>query len=396
MNKTSYQHLVFNSNPWFSAVSDYSLQMCLYLKQQDDAVLYCADKNHSKMQSHCESHTIPFRHVPIHQVHVFAFVVSLFRMIYLLSQNKKTLKSVVCFEGREHFLLFLIKLFFPFLLEKVQFIRVRGQAQPIKANFFSKILYRYFTVKVVFAAQCIQKQLPFRLFASRSCVVYYGKNLHVTQNTDAIYSFHSEFEPANFNKLTFLMLGRFDPVKGHQVLLEAYFNAQLQTSSQLIFIGKSENIKVFDFYHTWAKQFPICKHMGNRYMLQTQDGKKTIYFVDEFFIDTHVLLPKVHFGVIPSLGSEVICRVGVEFLQSGVPVVFSDAGALSEVLEDFHEFLFPVNNASALQTKLERAENCFLDTQIFQGLREKAFSIGKNKYSLNNFAAIFSALPENR
>ena len=39
----------------------------------------------------------------------------------------------------------------------------------------------------------------------------------------------------------------------------------------------------------------------------------------------------VSFRVIPSLDSEVICRVGVEFLQSSIPVLHSDAGALSEV-----------------------------------------------------------------
>lgn len=396
MTKSSYQHLVLNSNPWFSAVSDYSLQMCLYLRQQGESLLYCADKNHTKMKSHCQSYGIDFCHVPIHQTNVLTWVVSLIRIIYLLTKNKKSLKSVVCFEGREHFLLFFIKVFFPFLLEKVQFIRVRGQAQPIKGNFFSRMLYRYFTNRVVFAARCIQKLVPFALPASKAQVVYYGKDLKLQKSHEPIYSFHSEFAPADFNKLTFLMLGRFDPVKGHDVLLEAYLAASFQLPTQLILIGKSENIRVSDFYHSYAKHFPICKEMGNRYFLQTQNGEKSVYLVDEFFVDLPLLLPQAHFGVIPSLGSEVICRVGVEFLQSGVPVIFSGVGALAEVLDDFGEFVCPAQDVQAFREKLEMAENCFFDAERFRHMREKAFAMGTKRYSLNSFAAIFSNPPENR
>lgn len=42
---------------------------------------------------------------------------------------------------------------------------------------------------------------------------------------------------------------------------------------------------------------------------------------------------RAHFGVVPSFDSEVICRVAVEFMQLGTPVLVSDAGALPEIVK---------------------------------------------------------------
>jgi glycosyltransferase involved in cell wall biosynthesis len=45
----------------------------------------------------------------------------------------------------------------------------------------------------------------------------------------------------------------------------------------------------------------------------------------------HLVLSRSTIGVIPSLGSEVICRVAEEFLCCGVPIVTLSAGALGEL-----------------------------------------------------------------
>ena len=58
------------------------------------------------------------------------------------------------------------------------------------------------------------------------------------------------------------------------------------------------------------------------------------------------------FGVIPSLDSETICRVGVEFLQAGIPVLYSDAGALPEVFSEFPEYKFKAGDVKELTQKL--------------------------------------------
>ena len=49
------------------------------------------------------------------------------------------------------------------------------------------------------------------------------------------------------------------------------------------------------------------------------------------------ILNQAHLGVIPSQGSEVICRVAQEFLVCGLPIFVSGVGSLEECLvrEDF-------------------------------------------------------------
>ncbi len=37
-------------------------------------------------------------------------------------------------------------------------------------------------------------------------------------------------------------------------------------------------------------------------------------------------------GVIPSLGSEAVCRVGMEMLSCGIPVIGSDVGVIPEII----------------------------------------------------------------
>jgi glycosyltransferase involved in cell wall biosynthesis len=56
--------------------------------------------------------------------------------------------------------------------------------------------------------------------------------------------------------------------------------------------------------------------------------------------DVAGLLSSTTLGVVPSLGSEIICRVAEEFLLCGTPVAVSAAGSLPEVLFDGAGFCF--------------------------------------------------------
>ena len=99
-------------------------------------------------------------------------------------------------------------------------------------------------------------------------------------------------------------------------------------------------------------------------------------------------MQNVHFGLIPSLESEVICRVGVEFLQSAVPCLYSDAGALPEVFSDFPEFKFEKGNMLGLKNLIENTETIFKDKNRYNQLKLKAKEIGTEKYSLDHFQVI--------
>jgi glycosyltransferase involved in cell wall biosynthesis len=121
-----------------------------------------------------------------------------------------------------------------------------------------------------------------------------------------------------------LIFGRFDPVKGHReflkvwkLVLQSYAHQHLSDPLPLLkIVGKKENLSKESLDH--------CVHeLGMA---------RDVVIIDSHVEDPSALLSSVSLGIIPSLGSEVICRVAQEFLLCGTPILVSSAGALKEVL----------------------------------------------------------------
>jgi glycosyltransferase involved in cell wall biosynthesis len=121
-----------------------------------------------------------------------------------------------------------------------------------------------------------------------------------------------------------LIFGRFDPVKGHREFLPLW---------KLILQSYGRQFP--------NKHLPLLKIAGKKENLSKEDlvacAEKHGLSQDVQVLDGHVedpatLLSSASVGVIPSLGSEVICRVAEEFLLCGTPILVSDAGALKETL----------------------------------------------------------------
>ena len=120
-----------------------------------------------------------------------------------------------------------------------------------------------------------------------------------------------------------VLLGRFDPVKGH----EKFFSITRKMiegwpaekpKPLLHIVGKPANISRAEI-----------EAMGERAGLEAGvDFKITTEWIE----DLAELMSRATLGVIPSLGSEVICRVGEEFLLCGTPILVSGVGSSGEIL----------------------------------------------------------------
>ena len=130
----------------------------------------------------------------------------------------------------------------------------------------------------------------------------------------------------NLNKtMNMLIVGRFDPVKGHARFFE---------------ITK----KILDSWDIDLPK-PVLHIVGEKANLTGEDlvkqGESAGLINGENFIITQKLMKNIEeimsaaaIGVIPSLDSEVICRTAEEFLLCGIPVLVSGAGSLDELLFD--------------------------------------------------------------
>ena len=122
-----------------------------------------------------------------------------------------------------------------------------------------------------------------------------------------------------------LILGRFDPVKGHREFFKffAEFLKNWDVSEwrpRLRVIGEPKNISISQM-HQFATECGLRPGL---------DIELTTDHLDNIGSVMNGALA----GIIPSIGSEIICRVAEEFLLCGTPIAVSGAGSLSEVLCD--------------------------------------------------------------
>lgn len=120
-----------------------------------------------------------------------------------------------------------------------------------------------------------------------------------------------------------VILGRLDPIKGHEKAVRIFALLKKRWPSDRIspvlhIIGEKANLSQTDLINYIDKyQLKIGKDV-----LITEERVQNIYKV----------LGQAAIGWVPSLGSEHICRVAEEFLLVGTPIFVSGAGATEEVL----------------------------------------------------------------
>lgn len=121
-----------------------------------------------------------------------------------------------------------------------------------------------------------------------------------------------------------VILGRLDPVKGHHVALKIFARIlkdwKAGTPPRLRIVGEPANLSRTHL-EDWVKAEGLA--LGSDVVLTLERVQ-----------DVPMLLSRSAVGWVPSLGSEVICRVAEEFLACGTPVAVSGVGSLAEVLFD--------------------------------------------------------------
>ncbi len=158
-----------------------------------------------------------------------------------------------------------------------------------------------------------------------------------------------------------LIFGRLDPIKGHKRFMS--FFAELIKSWKedmpppfLKIIGQEENLSGKDlFLH--AEQIGL--------------KKQDFDIICQRIKEPSLALSKATLGVIPSLGSELICRVSEEFLCSGTAILTSQAGALSEIKLDGSS-LHVEDFWSHKNKIIELIKTCFLETEETRRHRSQA------------------------
>jgi glycosyltransferase involved in cell wall biosynthesis len=204
-------------------------------------------------------------------------------------------------------------------------VRTRGGALPERRGWLSRRLYGDWGDGLIVTCELIRNRLRDRLQVpdQRMRTIYFPVDLPPLPSPAERRSGREAFlrelglEPDRF---AIAVVGRIAPEKGHESLMLALAELRRRVpEAALLIVNKG-----------YPSEAP---HRARIERLARESGLESCIRWLGFRPDVRRIMSWADAGVIPSLASEMNCRVAVEFLSVGTPVVAYPTGALPEVVE---------------------------------------------------------------
>ncbi len=298
---------------------------------------------------------------------------------------KKTLASLAELQEREH--IQIVNVFrsaeLPLHLYSVRnapgskVVRTRGTDQAVKSNWLNRKIYREWCDGLIASSQAVRGSMSVGLGLPEDAVriIYYPIDLppllSLEQRRTEKMKFLAEQRIAG-EPFLLGVVGRLYPEKGHIVLLEALEKLVRVLPDVLLVIlakydkGDDPERPRLEAKVRQARLEPYVRFLGFR-----EDLRK--------------LMAAMDLGVIPSIASEVNCRVAVEFMSVGTPVAAFPTGALPEVItHGVSGVIIPSHDPDDLTETLKIMAQ---DEQMRHRLGEGARRLAGERFSRSRFLA---------
>ncbi|MDW7711223.1 MAG: glycosyltransferase family 4 protein [Deferrisomatales bacterium] len=223
-------------------------------------------------------------------------------------------------------------------------VRVRGDMRPLRADPLNRALYTRWLAGVVASNEAIARSLKERLGPiPRLRTIHGGVDPTVFTPEGTAPDLRREL---GLGEETFLVgiLGRLGRVKGHDDFLEGA-RVALRAGAEAAFVVL------------------VKEATPRRAELEARVAADPVLTGRVVFLGHRVDLPGVlrsfDLGVVASTGSEANCRVGLEWMASGVPLVATRVGVLPDLVEEGESgFLIPPGDPSSLGEKVVYLAGC--------------------------------------
>jgi glycosyltransferase involved in cell wall biosynthesis len=240
--------------------------------------------------------------------------------------------------------------------QKVAVVRTRSDARVLRRRPGGRFLYKH-TQRVIAAAGYIRDSFlkELKLPPKKVVTIYQGLAIE-------------DFAPSPFPKTPVIgIVARLDPVKGHRYLLEALsILKETYPTLRLRVIGQEENIKVQDL-----------QAITHRLRVNHQ-----VDFVG-FQTDVAKAMGECTIGAIPSIGSEAVSRVALEWMASGRPLVATKVGCLPEIVQPKDTgWLVEPKDAPALAAALAKL---LRDPVRAQAMGQNARAVVRERFAMGPF-----------
>ncbi len=290
---------------------------------------------------------------------------NLARLLCLVDQKK--IQIINSFKSNGSFLFYLARMLRPGLV----YIKTRGEARPPKQHFGNRFLYGEKACDGIITVGNQVKAWVDALLThtdQKTIVIHYGDSPVPIPAGNSKKKFRDRFNiPKDATVLA--LLGRTQAVKGHLILLKSLQILNDKTFHLLCLVKD-------------LGEFPDILQQMETFIQQADlENQVTIMgFQDKL----EEVMSCIDCGVIPSLQSEVNCRVCVEFLSSGIPVIAFPTGTLPDIVQHKKNgYLCPEKSELALVSAFNWIRN---NPNEFKQAGEQAMEDYKRRFTLDTLS----------
>ncbi len=202
--------------------------------------------------------------------------------------------------------------------------RTRGKDQNMKSHVFNRLLLKRCQL-IVASSQAVQKDMQRALypFQPKIPIIYYpSPRLENMPSAAAVQEHrHRWLRQKSLSRATqlLIMVGRIAPEKGHFSLLQA-LPPICKAYPQLAVLMLNKDQGSPELRH---KLYQAARRLGVDSYLHWLGWQDNIF----------TWMAAADIGIIPSLSSEMNCRIAMEFLAMQTPIVAFPTGSIPEVLQ---------------------------------------------------------------
>ncbi|MGM0441623.1 MAG: glycosyltransferase [Elusimicrobiota bacterium] len=307
--------------PWYSGLARFALDMGSYPESFKKGALYSVVDNSILFKKAVKKNTV----IGVPGRGALESVPGIFRLGRF--SGRFNIEEIVAHTGSSFFMGIILG-----ILRKIPVYRVYAQRGMVTDNFFNRIMHNRIARGIIVPTEKIKKKFLERKFNRKK--IYYLPPV--------VKKKFSDKPVPSENKVG--IVGRLDKVKGHRILFKALkIVKEKNINFKLEIVGQQEGVN-WEVLKKEAAELGILDRI--KYIGYIRENK-----VPEF-------MNSCKLGVVPSLGSEAVSRVALEWMASGRPVVASSVGCLSEIIKNgYNGFLVEPGIKKELGEKIYRILN---------------------------------------
>lgn len=349
---------------WYNACAYYAVSLSLALRRRGHKVIVAGDPSSPPLLKARELGLSVYEDLSLSCTSPWMIAYNVKRMRDLI--ESEGIDIINAHRGEGHLVAALAK---KSLRRSVPLIRTRGDVRTPKRNFFNRYLNSALTDKVITTCGVLRESYI------RNLKMPEEKVITLPVGVDHDFFTPRESDATRRERLGIPeknpvvgIVGRLSPVKGHEYFIQAADHV-LKRLPRVTFIICGEDAQIS------AGQLRDAVRIKNieenfRFLGRVKDIREIISLFD--------------IGVVSSVGSETICRVALEYMSMGKPVVGTNVNAISEVVQ--HQ----VNGLVVEPKEWQELASAIIELLRDQGKRknfgENSRSIVMEKFTLDLFA----------